>query len=475
MTALAGVTGLVLAACSAPGASTAPSSSAPTTQSSASDTAGESSTSADTSSADSTAAGTSSAAAPFDPSTAGKVTLRVWDQEVRGGQNAQMTQLNKEFMAKYPNVTIERNSQSFSDLKTTLRLALSGNNPPDVVEVNQGYPDMVTFVKGGMLQPMDKYATEYGWADRYPASLLNLNRVSDDASHFGEGSLYGLSQMGEYIGVYYSKKQLAKYHLEPPTTWDGFVSDLAAVKAAGGLPIQWGNLDQWPAIHTFGVIQAQTAGKDTVRNLVFGTGNASWTDSGTLEAAKTLRQWATDGYFPKGVNGVGYDDSNKAFAAGQGVFNITGTWEAAVLEPTMGDDLGMFVPPVGASGSLVTTGGESLALAITSKSANPDVAAAYIDFMTNAHADDVMTKTGNLPAVVDDAALPAAGTVEADMFGGWENLSKADGLVPYLDYSTPTFYDTITASLQGLIGGKTTPEEFTKALQADYAKFHGSK
>src|SRR5690348_8321104 len=107
MTALAGVTGLVLAACSAPGASTAPSSSAPTTQSSASDTAGESSTSADTSSADSTAAGTSSAAAPFDPSTAGKVTLRVWDQEVRGGQNAQMTQLNKEFMAKYPNVTIE--------------------------------------------------------------------------------------------------------------------------------------------------------------------------------------------------------------------------------------------------------------------------------------------------------------------------------------------------------------------------------
>ncbi len=134
------------------------------------------------------------AAIATNPASAGQVTLRVWDQEVRGGQNAEITQLNKEFMAKYPNVTIQRTSKSFSDLKTTLKLALSGNNPPDVVEVNQGYPDMVSFVKAGMLLPLDSYASVYGWANRYPASLLNLNRVSADATHFGEGKLYGVSQ-----------------------------------------------------------------------------------------------------------------------------------------------------------------------------------------------------------------------------------------------------------------------------------------
>jgi raffinose/stachyose/melibiose transport system substrate-binding protein len=44
------------------------------------------------------------AATPPDISKVGNVTLTVWDQEVRGGQNKQMKQLIGEFEAKYPNV-----------------------------------------------------------------------------------------------------------------------------------------------------------------------------------------------------------------------------------------------------------------------------------------------------------------------------------------------------------------------------------
>lgn len=406
-----------------------------------------------------------------NPAQAGKVTLRVWDQEVRGGQNAQMTQLNKEFMAKYPNVTIERTSKSFADLKTTLKLALSGNNPPDVVQANQGYPDMVSFVKAGMLRPLDAYSSVYGWGRRYPASLLNLNRVSNDGSHFGEGKLYGISQMGEYVGVYYNKSKLKALGLQPPQTWSDFTSDLAKVKAAGQVPIQFGNLDKWPAIHTFGVIQGQTAGKQAVRNLVFGTGG-KWTDPSTVQAAATLQDWAKKGYFPNGVNGIGYDDANKHFAAGQGVFLITGTWAAADLKGPMGSSLGLMVPPSSTS-SPVTTGGESLAFALTSKSKHADVAAAYLNFITNQHADDVMTNTGNLAAVSSPASQNlTAASPEGQMVAGWSKLSNADGLVPYLDYSTPTFYDTITSALQKLIGGQTTPQQFADTLQTDYAQFH---
>lgn len=406
-----------------------------------------------------------------DPSKAGKVTLRVWDQEVRGGQNAEITALNKQFMKKYPNVTIQRTSKSFSDLKTTLKLALSGNNPPDVVEANQGYPDMVSFVKAGMLLPLDSYAQAYHWGDRYPASLLNLNRVSADGAHFGEGKLYGISQMGEYVGVYYNKQKLKALGVQPPKTWSDFTADLAKAKKQGQLPIQFGNLDKWPAIHTFGVLQGQSAGKQAVRNLVFGTGG-KWTDPATVKAAGTLQDWAKKGYFPQGVNGIGYDDSNKHFAAGQGVFLITGTWAAADLKGPMGSKLGLMVPP-SSTGSPVTTGGESLAFSVTSKSKHAELAAAYLNFLTNAHADNVMTQTGNLPAVPSSAAqhLPAD-SVDGQMVAGWKQISKANGLVPYLDYSTPTFYDTITADLQLLIGGQTSPKDFTKTLQNDYDKFH---
>ena len=55
-----------------------------------------------------------------DVAAAGDVTLTVWDQEVRGGQNKQMKQLNQEFMEKYPNVKIERTAKSFDDLLKTV-------------------------------------------------------------------------------------------------------------------------------------------------------------------------------------------------------------------------------------------------------------------------------------------------------------------------------------------------------------------
>jgi len=128
-------------------------------------------------------------------------------------------------------------------------------------------------------------------------------------------------------------------------------------------------------------------------------------------------------------------------------------------------------PPSSAGGSPETTGGESLALSVTSKSKHADVAAAYINFLTDEHAATVMQQTGNLPAVPSSNAASQAKGVDADMIAGWQKLSDANGLVPYLDYSTPTFYDTLTAALQRLIGGQSTPQQFTQTLQNDYQKF----
>ena len=92
-----------------------------------------------------------------DPSSMGNVTLTVWDQEVRGGGNAQITKLNADFQKKYPNITIKRNSRSFDDLVKTLRLALSGNDAPDIVQANNTRSQMGEFVKAKQIIPLDPY------------------------------------------------------------------------------------------------------------------------------------------------------------------------------------------------------------------------------------------------------------------------------------------------------------------------------
>jgi raffinose/stachyose/melibiose transport system substrate-binding protein len=403
----------------------------------------------------------------IDVAAAGNVTLTVWDQEVRGGQRRQIENLNKAFQGKYPNVTIKRVAKSFTDLNTTLKLAVSDDKAPDVVQANQGRGVMGTLVKGGLLRPVDEYAEAYGWADRYSPVLLDLNRFSSDGETFGDGELYGLSQVGEIVGLFYNRDKVP----QPPATFADLEQQLAAAKQNGDVPISFGNLDKWPGIHEFQAVQNAYTPADAVRDFVFGREGASFATPGNEEAAAKLQEWADAGYFTKNFNGVGYDPAYQQFAKGAGPFLIAGTWLLRDLTDAMGDKLGFMLVPGQDGAEPQALGGEGLPFAITAKSANPDVAAAYIDFLTNADAANVLVQTGNLPAMPASAQPDTA--AGQDIFEAWRTLADADGLVPYLDYATPTFYDTITAQVQQLMAGRTSPDEFTGALQGDFEKFSG--
>ncbi|GAB3811342.1 extracellular solute-binding protein [Kribbella italica] len=408
-----------------------------------------------------------------DAASLGDVSLTVWDQEVRGGQAAQMAELNKQFQAKYPNIKLKRVSRSFDDLKTTLRLALSGNDAPDVVQANNGRSDMGEFVKAGQLVPLDEWAKAYDWGSRYAASVMQYSRYSADGKTFGEGNLYGLPQVGEVVGLYYNKEKLTKLGIQPPTTWAEFEDALAKAKAGGELPMQLGNLDKWPAIHVFGTVQDKTTPADQITTLAFGRPGASWKTPENTKAAENLVSWVDKGYFNSGFNGQGYDPAWQDFGKGNGVFLIAGTWLQADLQKALGTKVGFMLPPgTDAGAKPVITGGTGLPFAMTNKAKNKDAAAAYINFITSPDAMKVLTATGNLP-IADTAQQQEPAGLAKDVFAAFGTAVGEEGLVPYLDYATPTMYDTLGAALQDLMAKKATPQQFVDKLEADYSKFAG--
>ncbi len=404
-----------------------------------------------------------------DIGSLGDVTLTVWDQEVRGGQAEQIEALNEAFQKKYPNVTIDRTKRSFTDLQRTLRNAITSDKAPDVVQANNGRSDMGAFVENGLLRPLDGYAEAYGWEDRFPDSVRSLASYSDDGKEFGSGSLFGLPQVGEVVGVWYNKAKLDDLSLQVPETTEDFEAALAAAKDAGELPIQFGNLDGWPGIHDYGFVQNQFVPRDDIRNLGFGREGASWDSDENVQAAETFSSWVDDGYFTQDFNGVGYDPAWQDFAKGQGVFLVAGTWLQADLSDAMGDDVGFFLPPVGDSGERAVTGGTGLPFSITEASDNADVAAAYIDFITNDDAMTMIQEAGNLPVTGGDPSK--AEGVAADVLEAWNTAGEDDALVPYLDYATPDFYDLLTAQVQDLGGGKVSDQEFLDTLEQEYSGF----
>lgn len=401
-----------------------------------------------------------------DISDAPEQTLTVWDQEVRGGQNEQMERLNEAFMEKYENITIERNSQSFEDLQTTLRLALTGADAPDVVQANNARAMMGQFVASNQIQCLDDYSEAYGWEDRF-GDILTYSSYSEDASVFGEGCVYGLPQVGEVVGIYYSQSKLDDLGLEYPQDWAELEAQLPEIVEAGEVPLVLGNIDKWPSIHVFGAIQGQYADAEDIRTLGFGNPGGSWDTDENIAAAAQFQDWVEDGYFNNGVNGSDYDQVWQDFANGEGVYLIAGSWLAADLNEAMGDDIRFALPP---SNGPTTTGGTGLPFSVTSAAEDVDVAAAYIDFITSDEAMEILAETGNVPVLNASDYADDADQVVGDVMTAFDDLVAEGNIVPYLDWATATMDQVMGDAIQNLLAGNSTPEEFVQVIEEAYAE-----
>ena len=403
-------------------------------------------------------------------STVTAQTLTVWDQWYRGAENEVVEQLNREFEESHQGLTIERTARPLDDLKTTLRLSLDSGEGPGVANVNQGAPDMGEMVKANLLVPLDDYAEQYGWTETFSEGLLARNRWSAEGA-FGEGQLYGVAPQAEIIGVYYNKDLFEQAGVSVPETFEAFQDTLATLKEAGLTPIVYGSLDGWPGIHLYGAVQQLYLNRDYLDGLIFGRGG-SWVSEGNLRAAQLLVDWAEAGYFTPGYEGIGYDDSWALFAQGQGAMLISGSWLTGEFPEDA--NIGFFaLPPLASEEDSVPliVGGTGIPLSVTSNAENDDLAAEYLDWMVSPRAAELWVQAGFLPAMsVQEGAIDEASLL-GEVLTVWNRVNEADAIGHYLDWATPSMYDTLTAAVQELMAQRVTPEAFLERLDKNYQDY----
>ena len=403
-------------------------------------------------------------------STATAQTLTVWDQWYRGAENEVVEQLNREFEESHQGLTIERTARPLDDLKTTLRLSLDSGEGPGVANVNQGAPDMGEMVKANLLVPLDDYAERYGWTETFSEGLLARNRWSAEGA-FGEGQLYGVAPQAEIIGVYYNKDLFEQAGVSVPETFEAFQDTLATLKEAGITPIVYGGLDGWPGIHLYGAVQQLYLNRDYLDSLIFGRGG-SWVSEGNLKAAQLLVDWAEAGYFTPGYEGIGYDDSWALFAQGQGAMLISGSWLTGEFPEDA--NIGFFaLPPLASKKDSVPliVGGTGIPLSVTSNAENDDLAAEYLDWMVSPRAAELWVQAGFLPAMSVQEGAIDEGSLLGEVLTVWNRVNEADAIGHYLDWATPSMYDTLTAAVQELMAQRLTPEAFLERLDNNYQDY----
>lgn len=409
-----------------------------------------------------------------EAATAG-TTLTVWDNWTRAEDDALMQKLVADFEAAHPGVKVNRVVKSFDDLKATAKLAMSADDGPDVAQINQGWSDMGVMVQGGLLAPLTDYAAKYGWSDKISPGIAARNSYSDDGKNFGEGTLYSLPPVAELVGVYYRKDIFNELGLSVPKTFAEFEATLAKLKDAGYVPLTFGNVEGWPAGQTLGeIINTQLKDRAMLDDLIYSSGKgASWDSPEVIAAAQKLVEWADKGYFTSGYEGIGYDDSTNLFNNGEGAMMLTGSWMSSTFQSgPNGENIGFFlVPPAEEGGFKMSTGGTSLGYSIRASSPNRDLAAEYLNWMMSDEAAKGWIGVGIVPVASVDMSNLTAGTLFADLVAAWQSMNSLDEVGHYLDWASPTFYDTLTSAIQELLAKQISPEEFAQKLEADHQAF----
>ena len=126
-------------------------------------------------------------------------------------------------------------------------------------------------------------------------------RWTPDGKSFGKGPVWGVSQTGQNVAVFYNKKKLKQAGLNPnawPKTYAGFEAMLATLRAK--LPkddpvIMEGNKEGYGFIHLFGGIWGASEKPSAIRNWIYHVPGSRYDTPGTIKALGRLQAWAKNG------------------------------------------------------------------------------------------------------------------------------------------------------------------------------------
>ncbi|MGM7678660.1 ABC transporter substrate-binding protein [Microbacterium sp. A94] len=357
-------------------------------------------------------------------------------------------------------VAIEYSSFKGEEYNSVLQNGLSSSSGPDIVML-RSYGGLSTLVAGGQIAALDEASS--------PA-LANMSEAAIDGARMSaDGKVYGVPFQIVTGNIIYNADLLAEHDLTEPTTWEEFVELNDALLEVGVTPMAAGVLDSWILPIYRDLFAGSVYGGAELAEAI-AAGDTDFTDPGYAEANEVLLKLAK--YFPKGFEGLNYEDAKSLFASGQAAMYPGGIWELATFQESMqGTELGLFDVPAVDGGETLTMGyvdgsfGMSAALEGDSKAAAED----FLEWVGSAEfgqliADDLLS----LPVVEGVVPSDELLAVAAEGFQAHP--------APYLTYvhfdnGTPSGTTLEYDNLQKMMIGSISPAEVGVAVQTGISQW----
>jgi glucose/mannose transport system substrate-binding protein len=265
-----------------------------------------------------------------------------------------------------------------------------GGNPPTAMQFNtrKQFDDLV---EADLLANVDKVATDGHWKDIMPAAIT--------AAITRNGHVYAVPvNIHGQNWLFASTAALAKAGATMPKNWDEFFTALDKLKAAGLVPLAFGDQKTWER-NLFNPVLAGRAGSDAFV--------AFWNKHDTsFVKGPAFRQVAESfrrlrGYVDPGSPGRNWNDATAMVIQGKAGFQIMGDWakgEFTAANQTAGKDYDCTV--LGDKGVPYVMGGDVFALPKNPKAvaAQTLLAKTLLDPVTQI---EFAKKKGSIPVRLD--------------------------------------------------------------------------
>ncbi len=393
-------------------------------------------------------------------SASGPVTLTIWENYGTEQNATALKNLAKAFEKLHKNVTVNVVSQPADNYFALLQAAAVSKTGPDLAVMWTGlftlqYKEFLANLKG-----------------KIPAADLaridpNALKWTSDQFNAANGPYVIPLENQFYIG-FYNKAAFAKAGVTAvPTDWSQLFTACKKLKAAGYMPLTYGNGGQplGAEFYPWYDMSYMMIGAHPVTNWQqLYSGQIPWTSAANQAQLSTWAKLKSEGCTNSDVltktNNLG------DFETGKAAMMVDGTWDTQKFTSALGSKVAAFVPPFSDTPikGVVDFAGDGLSM--TSYSQHQPEALQFLEFMTTPQAAQIINAAGLIPAITGTST---SNPVNQQML----NFVSADHLTvyPMLDNVVqPDVVNTGSKVLPSVLNGSISPTSALSSMQTTFGQ-----
>ena len=302
------------------------------------------------------------------------VKLTVWTEPITITMDEWITG----FQEEYPWITVEHRGIDNEVWEKTLRMAMYGENPPDIF-IAESRAELLEYVGAGLIYDLtDWYNTH---SERFIPGY-EFNSVI-------RGQRYAIPWNVLVLDlIWYNTTIMDKYDLDLTTikTWDDLMAMCETLKQQGEIPFAFGGGGLgWTGGHWVMFLLQKNLSSEDIMKLA--KREKKWTDPDVVAALSHFEECVKKGYFAPEAADNDRDTARSLYFQGQGAFWQAGSWHlfqkgGALAPPDWKFKFIPFPNFTDAPVRNVTISASNWQWTVSSKSRHIDEALLFLDYIT---------------------------------------------------------------------------------------------